>query len=200
VKKIAAKLILVLLVAEMLLTLLSWILSVVATEAVHTLLSDEGIRWLFGGFVERTCSPLLLWLMLLSMAYGVLSASGSLIRSPQQSSLSVEEYRHRLARRLSIAAVLLFVTLIAVLSFVPHAILLSATGSVYSSPFSRAAVPLLVLALTLYGFVYGFTARTFTTWTDFCSALFDGLAKGAPLILCYIVLKQFVDSLLFVFA
>ena len=62
---------LALFVAEMLLCLVSWIVSVLLPESgVRSAFSGEGIRWLMGHYAEFLASPLLAWLLLLSMAYG----------------------------------------------------------------------------------------------------------------------------------
>ena len=66
--KLIARLVLLLLVAEFLLVLLSWLLSATLTDGVHTLLSSEGIRWLLGRFTVILLKPQLIWLLLLSMA------------------------------------------------------------------------------------------------------------------------------------
>lgn len=67
---------LTLLVAWIMLVLLSWILTALnPTADLRSLLSAEGIRWLFGRFVYTLSSPLLIWLVLGVMAYGPLTES-----------------------------------------------------------------------------------------------------------------------------
>ena len=56
---------LVLLLAELVLILLSWILFAIGEEEVRSLLSSEGIRWFVGGFTTMVSSPLLVWLIIL---------------------------------------------------------------------------------------------------------------------------------------
>ena len=68
---------LALFVAEMLLCLVSWIVSVLLPESgVRSAFSGEGLRWLMGHYAEFLASPLLAWLLLLSMAYGTCRGSG----------------------------------------------------------------------------------------------------------------------------
>jgi aminobenzoyl-glutamate transport protein len=67
---------LLLIAAQVLLVLLSWLLSAMMTEGVHSLLSGEGVRWFFGSFTHMVASPLLAWLLLLCMAGGCLVKSG----------------------------------------------------------------------------------------------------------------------------
>ena len=59
-----------LLIAEIILILLSWILSAACVEGVRSLLSGEGVRWFVGDFARMMASPLLVWLILLLMAIG----------------------------------------------------------------------------------------------------------------------------------
>ena len=61
----------VLLCAEALLIILSWILSTTMTEGIRSLLSSEGIRWFFGNFSNIIASPLLAWLLLVPSSFGV---------------------------------------------------------------------------------------------------------------------------------
>ena len=69
-KKLFARLILALGVAELVLVLLSWVLSVVTTMEVHSLLSSEGVRWFFGSFTDFLATQYLVWLLLIAMAGG----------------------------------------------------------------------------------------------------------------------------------
>ena len=56
---------LLLLIAEAVLILLSWILSAMRVDGVRSLLSGEGVRWFFGNFTSMVASPWLAWLMLM---------------------------------------------------------------------------------------------------------------------------------------
>ena len=76
--KIEGRLVLLLMVAELLLFILSWLLSATRMEGVRSLLSSEGIRWFFGYFTQMVASPLLVWLLLGLCAYGCLQRSGLL--------------------------------------------------------------------------------------------------------------------------
>ena len=48
---------LLLLIAEAVLILLSWILSAMRVDGVRSLLSGEGVRWFFGNFTTMVASP-----------------------------------------------------------------------------------------------------------------------------------------------
>ena len=63
---------LILLGAQFMLFLVSWIISAAWPEAeVRSLLSSEALRWFMGGFVDNIASKPLVWILLLSMAYGI---------------------------------------------------------------------------------------------------------------------------------
>ena len=48
---------LVVVIAETLLVILSWLLSALRVEGVRSLLSSEGIRWFFNSFNDLIASP-----------------------------------------------------------------------------------------------------------------------------------------------
>ena len=85
-------LMLILLIAEAVLILLSWILSAMRVDGIRSLLSGEGVRWFFGNFTSMVASPWLAWLLLLLVALGCLQKCG-LIGRPHTS------YRDRMALR-----------------------------------------------------------------------------------------------------
>ena len=92
---------LLLLIAEAVLILLSWILSAMRVDGVRSLLSGEGVRWFFGNFTSMVASPWLAWLMLMLIALGCLQKCG-LIGQPHTS------YRDRMALRLTIVFLVLY--------------------------------------------------------------------------------------------
>ena len=165
-------LMLLLMVAEAVLILLSWILSAVRVDGVRSLLSGEGVRWFFGNFSSMVASPWLACLILLLIALGCLQKCG-LIGQPHTS------YRDRMALRLT------FVFLL--------------TGSLFPSPFSRSIIPLLSFGAILVSVSFGLVSGRFQTLSDIIDALSFGCRKGAPLFIFYILVIQLVESLKFVF-
>ena len=179
-------------VAEVLLVLLSWLLSATLTGGVRSLLSDVGIRWLLGSMSTLLSTPWLVLLLLLAMAGGCLCRSDLL-------HLSLSGYRERLGLRLALLALVLYVAVVLALTAIPHAVLLSATGQLFPSPFSRALIPILSFGVFLLSAVYGWTAGRFTSFADIVDSLLFGIGKSAPLILLYIMLLLFCESFKFVF-
>lgn len=183
---------LLLLIAEVVLILLSWILSAMRVDGVRSMLSGEGVRWFFGNFASMVASPWLAWLLLLLVALGCLQKSG-LIRQPHTS------YRDRMALRLTFVFLVLYVGVCFSLTAVPHAVLLSSTGSLFPSPFSRSIIPILSFGIILVSVSFGLVSGRFQTLADVLDALSFGCRKGAPLFIFYILLIQLYESLRFVF-
>ena len=177
--------------AELLLVILSWLLSATRLEGVRSLISSEGIRWFVGEFTYTLASPLLVWLLLVLVALGCLQRSGLMSRG--------RGYRDRVALRVSLSFIIIFVVIICLRTLMPHAILLSVTGSLFPSAFSRALVPIICFGVGVLSISFGMVSGRLHTLTDILDALTFGLQQGAPLIILYIMFFQFYASLLFVF-
>lgn len=185
---------LLLLIALAVVVLLSWLLSATTGGDCRSLLSSEGIRFFLGGFVTALQKPLLVWIILLAMAWGT-------IRRSAIHRMFLPTDRNTLPQHLGLLAfvALSFLAVIILLTATPHAVLLSATGGLWPSPFSRALVPLLALWLVLMAVAYGVFTRRFLSFADVCNALTDGIASCAPLLLLYVLAIQLYESLRFVF-
>ena len=195
-KRLLAYIVLALALAEVVLVLASWLLSATMAGNVRSLLSSEGVRWFFGGFTTMLASPWLVWLVLLAMAGGCLWQSGIVsIRLP----LSSLHYRQRVALRTALILLVIYVAAILALTLVPHAVLLSATGRLFPSPFSRAFVPIVSFGVLLVSVAYGWASGSFRSIASIVSAMSTGIAAAAPLFILYVVFVQFYESLRFVF-
>ncbi len=195
-KRLLAYLVLALALAEVVLVLASWLLSATMAGNVRSLLSSEGVRWFFGGFTTMLASPWLVWLVLLAIAGGCLWQSGIVsIRLP----LSSLHYRQRVALRTALILMLIYIAAILALTLVPHAVLLSATGRLFPSPFSRAFVPIVSFGVLLVSVAYGWASGSFRSIASIVSAMSSGIAAAAPLFILYVVFVQFYESLRFVF-
>ena len=186
-----------LVVAQLLLVLVSWLLSAMMA-GVHSLLSAEGIRWFVGNFTAMLSTPCLVWLLLLSMAGGCLWQSGLL--SDYSAHAPARNYRQRIALRTSFTLLAAYVALLLLLTATPHAVLLSATGRLCSSPFSRAIVPLVAFVLSTVSAVYGRISGRFVSIVDIISSFSYGIGRAAPLFILYVVSVQFCESLRFAFS
>lgn len=193
-KKFVAHTAMFLAAAFLILVLLSWLLTAMMTDGVRSLLSPEGIRFFFGSFTDMLLHPLLIWLLLLMMAYGSLEGSG--LHTAFRHSNSP---RLRMALRVSALLLLVMAAAVALLVALPHATLLSATGKVWPSPFSRALVPICAFSIVCLSAVYGLLARRFFSFADICQAMSRGIAKLSPLLLLYILGMQLYGAVCFVF-
>lgn len=180
--------------AMLALILLSWLLSATTGDGVRSLLSSEGIRFFFGGFVGMVQQPLLVWLLLLGMAWGCVRESG--ILGVFSAPIPLRQWQSLL---LLTVILLVCVGVVLLLTAIPHAVLLSATGGLWPSAFSRALVPIIAFCIVLLSVVYGLVSRHFLSVVDISQSLVSGIASAAPLLLLYVLAVQLYESLRFVF-
>lgn len=172
--------------------LLSLVLSALfPSSSIRSLLSAEAIRWLCNHFAGFCASPWLIWIILLGMAFGCCHASGI---------ISTDAIPHTRRRRALYASAItlaggLIVT--AVLTVAPHAVLRSATGMVFPSPFSSALAGISSILVAITSIVYGVTAGTFSSTNNVVKAVFYGVSVSAPLIVIYIFLVTLVHSIMY---
>ena len=193
-----------LVISQLVLVILSWLLSAMRLEGVRSLLSSEGIRWFIGSFSSVIGSPLLACIILCLIALGALQKSGFVSLFTNHSSLftnhhSLLDYRSRVALRVSLAFLVIYIAIICLLTLMPHAILLSATGSLFPSAVSRALVPIIALGVCLVSLSFGMVAGHLRSPSHILSALTFGIEKGAPIIILYLLAIQLYASLRFVF-
>ena len=185
-----------LLVAEGVLVIVSWLLSALRLEGVRSLLSSEGVRWFIGGFSNIVASPLLAWLLLILIACGSIQQSGVMSLFSQKGPKS---FRDKLALRVACVFLVIYVLVICLLTLMPHAILLSAKGSLFPSAFSRSILPIVCFGITLFSVVYGMMSGHKKTGEDVIGILTYGIRQGSSLIIIYILAIQLYASLRFVF-
>jgi aminobenzoyl-glutamate transport protein len=184
-----------LLLAEALLVILSWLLSAMMMEGVRSLLSSEGIRWYFGSFTTMMASPLLVWLLLILSALGCVQQS----RVVELSQARPITYRKRIALRVAFVFLVIYVAIIGLLTLMPHAILLSATGELFPSAFSRSLVPIVAFGFILFSVSFAMVAGHVRTFSDILQLVSFGIAKGAPFVIVLILFIQIWESIRFVF-
>lgn len=190
---------------EILLILSSWIIGAAVPEAnVKSLLGSEGIRWFFGHFVENLQTPLLVWIILLSVAYGSFRGSGlqrifSLLITGKVSFASLH-YRQRMGIRIAAIELLLIIIVIVLLTSIPHAILLSITGSLFPGSFSSSLIPTVSFTMIICSLSFGLSAGKQKNIVDTYNVLASGIRHAAPLFPIYILAIQLYRSLIFVFS
>lgn len=190
-KRILPYIALVLALAQLLLILTSWVWSAaMPLSGVRSMLSSEGVRWYLGHFAELMASPVLVWILLGAMTYG------AVIRC--RNNLQGNSYRSSRARIISAGFLVVYVCIVLLLTVFPHAVLLSASGLLWPSPFSASVVPITAFGILLAAILYGVIAGTFQTLSEIYDSLVYGLCRCAPLLPVYILFMQLFESFRFV--
>lgn len=194
--KIFASSIFIFIVLQILVILGSWFVTVMfPTLPVRSLLSSEGIRWFLGQYTSNLASPLLVWLVLAGMTYGALRSSGLSRAIMHFSNIS---YRQRFALKVVVAELVFFAIVLFLMTFLPQAILLSVTGELFPSSFSRSLIPFVCFLLTLFSITYGLINASFSSLTDIFCSLTSGITAISPWLVIYVFVIQLYYSILFV--
>ena len=194
--KTFASSIFIFIVLQILVILGSWFVTVMfPTLPVRSMLSSEGIRWFLGQYTSNLASPLLVWLVLAGMTYGALRSSGLSRAIMYFSNIS---YRQRFALKVVVAELVFFAIVLFLMTFLPQAILLSVTGELFPSSFSRSLIPIVCFLLTLFSITYGLINTSFTSLTDIFNSLTSGITAISAWLVIYVFVIQLYYSILFV--
>ena len=184
--------------AQLLLFLLSWLIVAARPDTpMRSLLSNEGIRWFFGSFVDNVSTPPLAWLVLLAMAMG--AVEGSMIVKVWRKGRKSWTYRQTFAFRIVLLLAVIFILMVTLLAFIPHAPLLSATGSLAHSPFSHSLIPVLAGVISVTAITFGLLTAAMRSVEDVVSAMAQGISQCSWLILCFIFASELFYSIAYVF-
>ena len=138
-------------------------------------------------------------LLLLSMAYGLYTGSGlseALSRKRHGGKLA---YLHNFALKVVAAEAVVSVIILTLLLALPSGPMLSVTGQVFPSSFSRSLVPVVCFGVCLMAVSFGLATGRFRGVADVFSALSSGVAMWLPLWLLYVLVIQLWCSVSFVF-
>ena len=161
---------------------------------LRSLLSAEGVRWIFGRSFSALSTDVLVCLLLVCMALGSVRGSG-MLRVVGRGSLL---YRERLALRCVVAEIVLYVVVMGLLTLVPHALLLSVTGSLFPSSFSVSIVHQIAVLTCLCSVTYGLVSGVLSGMDDVLSLLCLGIRSFAPLFVVYILVAELYFSVCFI--
>ena len=183
------------------LILASWLWTAARPESdVHSLLSSVGIRWFFDSFAGNEASVLLVWLILLSMAWGTFLQSG--MAEAVRNIVRRQPYKlgSQKLLALELAAGLLVIELIVMLLliFMPHAVLLSVTGNMFPGPFSASIIPAFSFMIVSSSVFYGMMGDNLHTLTKVCDCLCSCRKWIMPLLLFYVTARELWCSLCYV--
>ena len=193
-----------LIVLQLLIVFSSWLITAAFPEVnINSLLSGRGLRWFAGQFTNNLKSNMLVWLMLLSIDWGVYKTSGlhnilcKLLR--RHCRFSELRYRERVGIRLVLFGFLCFIALSIVFTMLPEAPLLSVTGSLFPSSFSSGLVPALSLIVVVSSLSYGIACGKLKTLSEIYNSISSGLMFCSKLFPMYILLVQLFYIIVYVF-
>lgn len=192
--RIISALVIVLILAQLVVILLSWILAATMPFApIRSLLSDGGVRWMFCSFTESLASPLVIWILIYSMVWGAYRDSGMI-----SISLSNLTFRKRLALRTIAVETLIFVALLLLFTVAPHAILLSITGALFTNEFFMGLIPTIAIFLMTIVITYGTITRNFTSVSSILDSISHGITSTSHIWVPYILTMLLIHSILYV--
>lgn len=182
---------LLLLIAEAALVFVSWLLSTMMTDGVRSLLSAEGIRWFVGDYLNIVSHRSVICIILFFMSIWVFYKT--------KMSMSSQNFREYFAFRVAVIVLLLYIGVFVALTVMPHAILLSATGELYNSPFSRAIVPAAFFGLLLLSAVYRLVLKGTASINELFWDVTQGISISAPILIIWMVFLHLYASYHYVF-
>lgn len=193
-----SKLAFILALLQLAVVFFSWLVTVVSPQlGTRPLLSGEGIRWFMGCFADNLAHPLLVWLVLIAIACGALFYSTLLETIMKFVFRQPLMFRQRFGLRVVAIELVIFVIVILLLTAVPQAILLSASGSLFPSSFSSSCIPILAFIIVFLSVSYGLASGTLHSVSDVYYSLTTGLKAHADMLLIYILAMQLVFSIAF---
>ena len=185
-----------LLLLQIMVVILSWMIKTIYPDFNgRSLLSGEGVRWFLGNFTNNVASNILVWIILIGLSWGAIHASHILQVFKRSHTLS---YRERLGFRVVLIEIMIWFIVIVLLSFIPHAAMLSITGQLFPSSFSKSIVPLITFIALFSSITYGLIIGRLRKGNLIIEALSNGIKQIAPYIIIYIILVQLIYSIKFV--
>ncbi len=191
---------LTLVILQVVLILASWIVTSAMPElSMRSLLSPEGVRWLFGHFIENMSSPLLVDIILLSVAIGAVSFSGLVDSVVGMVHHRKIRYFERVGLWVVVGEILTVFIVVVLLTCVPHAILLSVTGHLFPSSFSQSLIPIISITLLACSVSFGLVSGRLSSLNQCFEAMTYGLVRFAWVLPIYVFFMELLRSIQFVF-
>ena len=186
----------ILIVLQTILIFGSWIVSAAIPDSqIRPLIGAGGLRWFFSSFTEDMASPILVYIILITLTVNVFINSG-------MCELFSLKRKMNMQKKLALNAVLVelctFIVLIVLLTAMPHAVLLSVTGELFPSSFSKGLIPMLCFIVTILSISYGLVSGCIKGVYDIWDSMTTGVNFLPAVCFVYILLLQFVSSLSYV--
>ena len=193
IRKLAAYWTFTVFIMQLLLIVVSWIVAAFNPASnIRSILGGEGLRWLFRTFVDNINPYAIVWIMLCGMSIGTLVKSRLLNAICSYNKTTRYE---RMALFVVFWETMCMTLTVFILAFIPHAILLSALGTLVPSSFSASVVPLVSFLLCLASLTYGHMTGTYKSIESAFSAMCFGIGGVAPFVIPYVFTAEFCHSL-----
>lgn len=180
---------------QVLTVLLSWIVSAVwPSLAVESLLGNSGLRWLLSSYADNVSSPLLSWMLLLAVAYGMFRYNGF----PQSLAFKNEDNPKVLfAKKIFFLEIFLGFLFCVILAFYPHSVVLGVSGHLFPGPFLTIVLFVMIMVVIFANISFMYLSENASDDKSAEKALIFGLQSVAPLIVIYLLLKEWTAMVLF---
>ena len=190
-QKVLAYVALALGLAQIGIMLTAWLLTAAWPEDfTRSFLSAEGVRWFFGKFQTNLASPVLVWLLVCSIAWGAYRQSH--IREYDR-----REYRQRFAMGVTMFELTLAVLVMLALTMLPHAILLNVMGGLLPSSVSQSIIPYCAFSVTFACCSFALISGRVKGVEGVFRMLTSGIESAAPLFVIYVFATQLICSILY---
>lgn len=189
-----------LVIIQLLVVFGSWVWSAAMSESsVRSLLSEGGIRWFFGTFVANLSSPLLVWIILLDIAYGMSIGSGLLPSFAALFSRGVPiDAQRKSGLRAASCLLAVEVAVVMLLTLPPHAVLLSATGSLFPSSFSVSILPIIAFMGVSLSICFGLFSGTLHNYREVVNCACGGSFQLKSILVVYVLAAELYYSVVYV--
>ena len=186
----------ILIVLQTILIFGSWIVSAAIPDSqIRPLIGAGGLRWFFSSFTEDMASPILVYIILITLTVNVFINSGMCELFSLKRKMNMQK---KLALNVVLVELCTFIVLIVLLTAMPHAVLLSVTGELFPSSFSKGLIPMLCFIVTILSISYGLVSGCIKGVYDIWDSMTTGVNFLPAVCFVYILLLQFVSSLSYV--
>lgn len=186
----------ILIVLQTILIFGSWIVSAAIPDSqIRPLIGAGGLRWFFSSFTEDMASPILVYIILITLTVNVFINSGMCELFSLKRKMNMQK---KFALNVVLVELCTFIVLIVLLTAIPHAVLLSVTGELYPSSFSKGLTPMLCFIVTILSTSYGLVSGSLRGVYDIWNSITTGINFLPAVCFVYILLFQFVSSLSYV--
>lgn len=186
---LSSAILLLLVAVAFMLPFLSWGFTAFGFEC-NSLLSDEGVRWLFVHLTDAMFSHHSILCLQILVAYGVVKQCGL-----------IDDFAHIQRWPLFIAVItaLLQVFLIAAGAMLPHSPLLNITGTLSPSAWLYGLPTALLFAMQSSAMVYGLLSRRIHSVMNISQALTWGVSHHPSIIIMLMLVNFIYESMMFIF-